>query len=295
MEQRPMPLMIRRWLKVSQKKQLLAAPYLLWTVVFSIVPLLIIVVYSFCERTAYGDIVYKFTTENYVKFFQPIYLKVLWRSVLMAVISTMGCLFIGYPMAWIISRANDKARNFMVMLFLLPLWTNFLLRTYAWMGLLRENGLFNAILLRMGFIEEPLKLLYTEGAVLVGMIYNFLPFMVLPIYSVLVKMDQGHIDASNDLGANPSQTFVRVVLPLSLPGIISGVIMVFMPALSTFIISDLLGGGQTMMLGNLIQNQFLSARNWQFGSAISTVMILMVLVTTLISSRYRSEEGETLW
>lgn len=276
-------------------KKVLAAPYILWTVAFSIVPLLIILVYSFCERTPYGDIVLKFTTENYVKFFQPIYLKVLWRSVAMAVSSTGLCLLIGYPMAWIISRARDKARNFMVMLFVLPLWTNFLLRTYAWMGLLRENGFFNQVLMSIGVIDQPLKLLYTEGAVLVGMVYNFLPFMVLPIYSVLVKMDQGHIDAANDLGANPAQTFTRVILPLSFPGIVSGIIMVFMPALSTFIISDLLGGGQTMMLGNLIQNQFLSARNWQFGSAISTVMIVLVLVMTLLSSRYRSEESEMLW
>ena len=278
-----------------KKKRTLALPYILWTIAFSIVPLIIILVYSFCERTPYGDIVFKFTTGNYVKFFQPIYLKVLWRSIVLAVSSTALTLLIGYPMAWIISRAGDRARNFMVMLFVLPLWTNFLLRTYAWMGLLRENGFFNQVLMSIGLINEPLKLLYTEGAVLVGMVYNFLPFMVLPIYSVLVKMDQGHIDAANDLGANPTQTFIKVVLPLSFPGIVSGIIMVFMPALSTFIISDLLGGGQTMMLGNLIQNQFLSARNWQFGSAISTIMILMVLIMTLVSSRYRSEESEMLW
>ena len=278
-----------------EKKRTLALPYIFWTIVFSIVPLIIILVYSFCERTPYGDIVFKFTTGNYVKFFQPIYLKVLWRSIVLAVSSTALTLLIGYPMAWIISRAGDRARNFMVMLFVLPLWTNFLLRTYAWMGLLRENGFFNQVLMSIGLIDEPLKLLYTEGAVLVGMVYNFLPFMVLPIYSVLVKMDQGHIDAANDLGANPTQTFIKVVLPLSFPGIVSGIIMVFMPALSTFIISDLLGGGQTMMLGNLIQNQFLSARNWQFGSAISTIMILMVLIMTLVSSRYRSEESEMLW
>ncbi|HNZ08623.1 MAG TPA: ABC transporter permease [Bacillota bacterium] len=280
---------------MEKKKQGLAIPYIAWTVIFSIVPLIIILVYSFCERTPYGDIVFKFTTENYVKFFQPIYLKVLWRSVVLAVSSTLACLLIGYPMAWIIARAGDRARNFMVMLFVLPLWTNFLLRTYAWMGLLRENGFFNQLLMAIGLIHQPLKMLYTDGAVMVGMVYNFLPFMVLPIYSVLVKMDQGHIDAANDLGADPKQTFLRVILPLSFPGIVSGIIMVFMPALSTFIISDLLGGGQTMMLGNLIQNQFLSARNWQFGSAISSVMIVMVLITTLISGKYRGEGSEMLW
>ncbi|HNV34029.1 MAG TPA: ABC transporter permease [Bacillota bacterium] len=280
---------------MGKRKHLLAVPYISWTIIFSIVPLFIILVYSFCERTPYGDIVFKFTTENYVKFFQPIYLKVLWRSVVLAVSSTMACLLIGYPMAWIIARAGEKARNFMVMLFVLPLWTNFLLRTYAWMGLLRENGFFNQMFMAIGIIRQPLKMLYTDGAVLVGMVYNFLPFMVLPIYSVLVKMDQGHIDAANDLGADPKQTFLKVILPLSFPGIVSGIIMVFMPALSTFIISDLLGGGQTMMLGNLIQNQFLSARNWQFGSAISSVMIVMVLITTLISGKYRGEGSEMLW
>ena len=153
---------------MDKKKRLLALPYIAWTVAFSIIPLIIIFVYSFCERTPYGDIVFKFTYDNYVKFFQPIYLKVLWRSIVLAVASTAGCLLIGYPMAWIIARAKEKARNFMVMLFVLPLWTNFLLRTYAWMGLLRENGFFNQVLMSLRLIDEPLKLLYTEGAVFVA-------------------------------------------------------------------------------------------------------------------------------
>lgn len=277
------------------KKKWLAIPYALWSLIFSIAPIIIIGVYSFCSRSPYGKIIYKFTSEHYKKFMEPIYLNVLWRSLMLAMISTIACLLIGYPMAMIISKASLKRRNILMMLFVLPLWTNFLLRTYAWMVLLRDQGLINQFLMALGIIDKPLKLLYNTGAVTLGMVYNFLPFMVLPIYSVLSKMDDSFIEAAKDLGATSTQVFLKVTLPLSMPGVVSGTIMVFMPAVSTFVISDLLGGGQTILLGNLIQNQFLVARNWQFGSAISMIMMVLIVIAMTISSKYKGEEGGGLW
>jgi len=258
------------------------------------VPIVIIAVYSFCSRSAYGNIIYEFTLENYKKILDPIYLNVFWRSIKLATQSTILCLILGYPMAMIIAQSKVKRRNLMVMLFVLPLWTNFLLRTYAWMVLLRDQGVINQFLMAIGIIDEPIKLLYNNNAVLLGMIYNFLPFMVLPIYSVLSKIDNSLVEAAQDLGAHPISVFRKVIFPLSMPGVISGSIMVFMPAVSTFVISDLLGGGQTVLLGNLIQNQFLVARNWQFGSAISMIMIILILLTMKFSAKYQAEGG-SLW
>ncbi|MFZ5969367.1 MAG: ABC transporter permease [Bacillota bacterium] len=277
------------------KKKWLSIPYALWALIFSIAPIVIIAVYSFCSRSPYGQIIYEFTTENYKQFLKPIYLNVFWRSIVLAVESTVICFLMGYPMAMIIANSNMKRRNIMVMMFVLPLWTNFLLRTYAWMVLLRDQGVINQFLIALGIVDEPLKLLYNTGAVIMGMVYNFLPFMVLPIYSVLSKIDKSYIEAAEDLGGTTLQVFTKVVFPLSMPGVVSGVIMVFMPAVSTFVISDLLGGGQTVLLGNLIQNQFLVARNWQFGSAISIIMMSLILIAMGVSSKYQSEDGGQLW
>lgn len=278
------------------KKSLLATPYVLWILLFTIVPIFIILIYSFTERDHFGGMTLKFTTENYRMFFEPIYLNVLWRSIKLSVYSTIACLVIGYPMAYIISKAKLKRRNLMVMLFILPLWTNFLLRTYAWMVILRDQGPINELLLRFGLIDEPIRMLYTNGAVIMGMVYNFLPFMVLPIYSVLAKMDNNLIEAAKDLGADTKGVFTKVIFPLSFPGVASGILMVFMPAISTFVISDLLGGGQTILLGNLIQNQFMMARNWQFGSAISMIMMVMIIISMGYLGKHGSKEGRTgLW
>ncbi|WP_454960470.1 ABC transporter permease, partial [Filifactor alocis] len=264
---------------MKNRKSILAWPYVLWIILFTILPLLIIVLFSFTEKTEMGSISMVFTLDNYRKFFQPLYLNVLKRSVILAVVSTVMCLIVGYPMAYIMSRAPRKKRNLMATLFVLPLWTNFLLRTYAWMGLLREQGLVNEFLKAIGLIERPLQLLYNNGAVVMGMVYNFLPFMVLPIYSVLVKLDDSLLEAAHDLGANDVKVFQKVIFPLSLPGVATGIYMVFMPAVSTFVLSDLLGGSHTILLGNLIENQFRNARNWQFGSAISVIMLLFIIVT----------------
>lgn len=271
-------------------------PYLIWIILFTILPLCVIVIFSFTEKTTPGNISTVFTFDNYKKLFDPLYLNVLKRSLLLALISSIACLLFGYPMAYIMSRASKTKRNLMALLFILPLWTNFLLRTYAWMGLLREQGLVNEFLLMVGVIEQPLKLLYNNGAVVMGMVYNFLPFMVLPIYSVLVKLDDSLLEAAQDLGANTFSVFRKVIFPLSFPGVATGFYMVFMPAVSTFVISDLLGGSHTILLGNLIENQFRMARNWQFGSAISVIMLLLIVVTMGYFAKNGSKEGGNgLW
>jgi ABC-type spermidine/putrescine transport system, permease component I len=281
---------------LKNRKSVLAWPYVFWIILFTILPLLIIVLFSFTEKTEMGSISMVFTLDNYRKFFQPLYLNVLKRSVILAVVSTVMCLIVGYPMAYIMSRAPRKKRNLMATLFVLPLWTNFLLRTYAWMGLLREQGLVNEFLRAIGLIERPLQLLYNNGAVVMGMVYNFLPFMVLPIYSVLVKLDDSLLEAAHDLGANDVKVFQKVIFPLSLPGVATGIYMVFMPAVSTFVLSDLLGGSHTILLGNLIENQFRNARNWQFGSAISVIMLLFIIVTMgYFAKDGDHERGNGLW
>lgn len=281
---------------MKNRKSILAWPYVFWIILFTILPLLIIVLFSFTEKTEMGSISMVFTFDNYRKFFQPLYLNVLKRSVILAVVSTVMCLIVGYPMAYIMSRAPRKKRNLMATLFVLPLWTNFLLRTYAWMGLLREQGLVNEFLKAIGLIERPLQLLYNNGAVVMGMVYNFLPFMVLPIYSVLVKLDDSLLEAAHDLGANDVKVFQKVIFPLSLPGVATGIYMVFMPAVSTFVLSDLLGGSHTILLGNLIENQFRNARNWQFGSAISVIMLLFIIVTMgYFAKDGDHERGNGLW
>lgn len=281
---------------MKNRKSVLAWPYVFWIILFTILPLLIIVLFSFTEKTEMGSISMVFTFDNYRKFFQPLYLNVLKRSVILAVVSTVMCLIVGYPMAYIMSRAPRKKRNLMATLFVLPLWTNFLLRTYAWMGLLREQGLINEFLRAIGLIERPLQLLYNNGAVVMGMVYNFLPFMVLPIYSVLVKLDDSLLEAAHDLGANDVKVFQKVIFPLSLPGVATGIYMVFMPAVSTFVLSDLLGGSHTILLGNLIENQFRNARNWQFGSAISVIMLLFIIVTMgYFAKDGDHERGNGLW
>ena len=276
---------------MNNKKHFLAMPYVFWSVIFTVVPLITIVVYSFSGRDAFGDIVYEFSLDNYKMFFTPIYMNVLWRSIKLSVYSTAICLILGYPMAYIIANAKGAKQNLMVMLFIVPLWTNFLLRTYAWMGLLRDQGIINEMLMGIGLINEPIQMLYTSGAVMLGMVYNYLPFMVLPIYSILVKIDTSLLEAARDMGANEYQVFTKVLFPLSFPGVATGIIMTFMPAVSTFVISDLLGGGQTILLGNLIQNQFMAARNWQFGSAVSVLMMLMLVASMGYFVKNSSKDG----
>jgi spermidine/putrescine transport system permease protein len=262
-------------------------PYLLWAGVFVVLPSLLTVFYSLTVEAG-GRLV--FSLENYKRFFEPVYLAIFRRSAALALSSTAICLLLGYPIAYILASREYAHRSFLLFLFLIPMWMNFLLRTYSWISILERNGLINTALKAVGLPAA--ELLYRDSAVLLGMVYNFLPFMILPIYSVLKKRDQSLIDAAQDLGAGNRQVFFRLTLPLSLPGVISGVTMVFMPAASTFIISDLLGGTQNMLIGNLIEQQFLRVGDWNFGSAASVVLMAVFIVSFGIFSAIDKDEGE---
>ena len=280
--------------KKSNQGVLPAAPYVVWSSLFIVIPLLIIIFFSFTIKTDTG---YKFSLENYEKLMNPNYFSVFGRSLLLAFKSTIACLIIGYPVAYLIANMNSKKINFLIMLFIVPMWMNFLLRTYAWLPLLGKNGFINTILANFGI--GPLKLLYNDFAVLLGMVYNFLPFMILPIYTVLVKMDTDLINAASDLGATKSTIFRKIIFPLSMPGVISGITMVFMPAVSTFVISRILGGGQYMLLGNLIQTQYTTMGDWNFGSAIAIFMMIIILISMAFMNKFEGsddkEGGSRLW
>ncbi len=276
------------------KLKRVAYPYIVWMIIFIVVPLLLILLFGFTKGETLNLKDLHFTLNNFKRFMHPIYLKVLGKSIVLALQSTAICFLLGYPIAMIISREPIKKRNIMILLFIVPMWMNFLLRTYAWMTLLGRNGIVNIIIKSLGL--KPLKLIYTDGAILLGMVYNFLPFMVLPIYTVLIKIDKSLIEAAEDLGASKLEVFFRVVLPLSIPGIISGFTMVFMPAVSTFVISSLLGGGKRMLIGNLIEQQFLWSGDWHFGSAISIIMMFFILISMAITSKFDNDkERGSLW
>lgn len=273
-------------------KRFSAAPYLLWSAIFVVVPLILVFVYSIIIFEQRGM---TFSIESYQKFLDPLYLEVLWRSLLLASEATAICILLGFPMAMILSKMKPAVQKIAVTLFILPMWMNFLLRTYAWMAILGKNGFINKLL---GLFNiHGVSLLYNEGAILLGMVYNFLPFMVLPIYTILTKIDKQLIEAAEDLGADKQTIFRKIILPLSIPGVISGILMVFMPAVSTFVISNLLGGGQFNLIGNLIEQQFLLVGNWHFGSAISMILMIIILITVALLNRVdRSGGGESgIW
>ncbi len=273
----------------------IAYPYLIWMLIFTVIPLLLVLYFSFTVGDIRDFSEFEFSLENFKRFFTPIYIKVLLRSINLALISTIICLLLGYPMAYIISKEKPKKRNIMILMFVIPMWMNFLLRTYAWLTLLGKNGLINHIIIKLGF--QPLNLIYNDLAVLLGMVYNFLPFMVLPIFSVLTKMDKGLIEAAEDLGANKMTIFKRVIFPLSLPGVITGITMVFIPAVSTFVISSLLGGNKTNLIGNLVEQQFRYTGDWHFGSSMSIILMVFILITMAITSKFDKEKegGGGLW
>jgi spermidine/putrescine transport system permease protein len=278
----------------SGRANLLQYPYVLWGAIFIFVPLVIVLWYSFTRPAGKGEAF--FSPENYMRFFSPVYIRVLYRSVVLAGEATVVCLVIGYPGAMIINGMPKGWRNTALLLMVIPMWINFLLRTYAWMVLLGRRGVLNRILEFFGLPGQ--DWLYTETAVLIGMVYNFLPFMVLPLYSALSRIGKETIEAAEDLGANKFVVFRRIILPQSVPGIITGITMVFMPAVSTFVISALLGGGQYMLIGNLVEQQFLYAGDWHFGSALSIIMMVVILITMALVSLYdkgASLEGGNLW
>lgn len=263
------------------------APYTVWSTLFILIPLLIVIFFSITVKDSNG---YSFSFSNFQNLFEPQYFMVFRRSISLAIFSTIACLMLGYPVAYFISKMNSRKRNILIMLFIVPMWMNFLLRTYAWLPILGKNGFINNFL--HNFSIGPLSILYNDFAVLLGMIYNFLPFMVLPIYTILIKMDKDIINAAYDLGAPKSKVFTKVILPLSIPGILSGITMVFMPAVSTFVISRLLGGGQYMLLGNLIEQQYTTIGDWNFGSAISVFMMIIILVSMSFMNKFEKSDGK---
>lgn len=270
----------------------LALPYIVWAVLMLVLPMGLIAVYSVMEQ-GNSIVTFALTLEHYKKFFtDPDFLLILWRSLLIAIKTTVICLFLGYPIAYFIAKSKEKTQNLLILCITIPMWINMLVRTYAWIGLLSEGGFIQKLLSFIGLGNT--ELLYTEGAVLLGMVYNFLPFMILQIQTSLSKMDHSLLEASADLGANPAMAFLRVTLPLSLPGVINGITLVFLPAVSSFFIPKLLGGGQYFLIGNMIENQFITVGEWNFGSAISMVMavIMMLLMMAVHKAETRNQGGK---
>ena len=257
-----------------------------------ILPMALIALYSIVEP-GNSIISFSLTLEHYIKFFtDPDFLIILWRSIVIALKTTVICLLLGYPVAYFVARSSEKMLNILLLCITLPTWINMLVRTYAWIGLLSEGGMMQRFLSLFGLGNT--ELLYTEGAVLLGMVYNFIPFMILQIHTSLCKMDHSLLEASADLGANPIQAFLRVTLPLSVPGVINGITLVFLPAVSSFFIPKLLGGGQYFLIGNLIENQFITVGEWNFGSAISMIMaaIMMLLMMLVRKVEVRNRGGK---
>ena len=274
-------------------KKSFAYPYGVWLAVFILAPILMVVVYAF--HNADGG----FTLHNFS--YLPGYLPIFGRSFWLAFLSTAVCLVLGYPMAYLMSRLSASKQSLCMMLIMLPMWINFLLRTYAWMSILENNGFINQFFRSIGLISflqshfgyslDYIPLINTQGAIVLGMVYNFLPFMVLPIYNVLVKIDKDVISAARDLGAGNIQTFTKIILPLSVPGIISGITMVFVPALTTFVISNLLGGSKILLIGNVIEQEFQQGSNWHVGSGLSLVLMIFIIASMALIAKY-DKDGE---
>ena len=279
--------MKRRWYPMNNRKKWLAAPYVVWMSAFIIIPLFIVVYYGITNRSG------AFTSENITAMFSSVHMKALKLSLLLSIISTLICLLLAYPLAMILNSMKMKSNSFIVLVFILPMWMNFLLRTLAWQTLLEKNGVINSIL---GFLNLPsLNIINTPSAIVLGMVYNFLPFMVLPIYNNLLKIDKDVVNAARDLGANGIQTFFKIIMPQSLPGVISGITMVFVPALTTFVISDILGGSKILLIGNVIEQEF-RISNWHTGSGLSLVLMVFILISMAVMNKYDKEsEGTNIW
>lgn len=268
----------------------LVKPYIVFASIMIVIPMLLIVMYAF-TKSGNEMLPFTFTLDNFIKFFDPVFVKVLMKSLYIAVITTIVCLLIGYPTAYIISRFDSKTGTILILLITLPMWINMLVRTYAWIGILSEVGLINNLLGIFGI--GPVEMLYTDFAVILGMVYNTLPFMIIQIYNSLAKMDKSVINASYDLGANRMQTFRKVIFPLSLPGVIAGITLVFLPSVSSFVVPKLLGGGQYMLIGNLIEEQFITVGEWNFGSAISLIMALIIMLSMYLAKKVDKDIEDT--
>lgn len=276
---------------MNRLRALFLAPASILSYGFFVIPLGIVALYSFLTRGPYGGQGVPITAENYSRLVDPLYLSILIRSLWMAALSTAVCLALGFPLALFITRSGAR-RNLFLNLVMLPFWTSFLVRTYAWMFLLRDTGLINSALQAMGLISGPLPLLYNDSAVILGLVYGYLPFMVLPIYATLERMDPSLLEAAADLGAKPLTSLSHVVIPMAMPGIIAGSVLVFIPCLGAYLTPDLMGGGKSIMIGNLVQNQFTTARDWPFGAALS--LALTALVMALLWLAVKRGGGEVM-
>ena len=260
---------------------LLLTPLLAWLALFVVLPALLLLGCSLGERDEFGQVLWGFSLENYARLLDPVYLRIFLRSLGFAALTTALCLLIGYPVAYHLARAAPRVRELLLLLVMVPFWTSFLVRTYAWMAILREEGLLNALVAWLQPAWAPLGLLYTPAAVVTGLVYSYLPFLILPVYASVEKLDGALIEAAHDLGAGPWRVFPAVILPLTLPGIAAGVTLVFVPAVAMFAVTDLLGGARVPLLGNVIQNQFLQARDWPFGAALGVALLALFLVSQL--------------
>lgn len=258
-------------------------PYAVWIVIMIVLPMLMILLYAFTK--AGNDVTtFRFTLENFIRFFRDaVFLDVLKRSLVIAILTTVVCVLLGYPIAYVIASGPEKSRVFWILMITLPTWINMLVRTYAWVGILQDDGLLNRVFGLLGL--GPFHMMYSTFAVVLGMVYNFIPFMILQIHTSLSKMDKSYLEAASDLGANRVQAFLRVTLPLSLPGVLSGITLVFLPAVSSFFIPKLLGGGQYVLIGNVIETQFLTSGDWNFGSAISLIMAVIIMVSMYLTRK----------
>ncbi|CAM4077056.1 ABC transporter permease [Bacillus cereus] len=269
-----------------KKGKLLALPTVTWLLIFFLFPLLFVLAFAFLQRGAYGTVEMQFTLDNIVRVFDPLYMGTLWETVKIAVITTVLCLLIGYPFAYTITIVDRKYRSILLLLATIPFWINFLVRSYAWIVILRSQGLVNTLLLKLGIISEPLNLLYNTPSVVLGMVYSLLPFMILPVYAAIEQLDKRKLEAAYDLGATPVKAFWNVTLPMTMSGVATGSILVFVSSIGMFVVSDVMGGSKVALIGNVIQNQFLGARDWPFGSALSIIVVLFSVL--LIYLYYRA-------
>lgn len=263
----------------------MAGPVTFWMMVFVLLPLVYVVFISFMQRNTFGGIDYHFTTANYTEILQPVYLKVIWKSIKLAFLTTAICILIGYPLAYYIARKPSKLAAKLLMLIMIPFWTNTLVRLYSINLIGQPNGFLSSFLMKIGMISKPLDILYSDGIVVVGLLISMLPFAILPLYASIEKLDKAYLEASSDLGARPAVTFWRVTVPLTLPGIVASVILVFIPSLGMYYVPEALGGGKVMLIGSLIRNQFLVTKNWPFGASLSILLVLITLLMLWLYTR----------
>lgn len=269
----------------AARPNLIAAPAIGWLVVFMVVPCLLVLAYAFFERGAFGGVVFHFTLENFARVVDPLYARIFLSSARIAGIATVIAILIAYPAAYAIVRAPSRMQPVLLFLAVLPFWSNYLIRTYAWIVLLNREGLVNNLISALGYQGEPLSLLYTEGAVITGLVYNYLPFVILAIYSSLSRLNRELMEASRDLGGGPVRTFLRITLPLTLPGVAAGGVFIFVLSIGNFVTPALLGGGRFQMIGNLVYDQFLTANDWPFGAALGMALIVIMIVLLFLQAR----------